>query len=135
MALTQTRPKDLDIYIQLAPGEEGYISPADLVYIVDHSSFTKPKQISIPLISDHVEKGILTSLSSRSVAVTFSDAFTSTPLDFIEVYREESVGYLRTRRTDVLYYNYGITTTGFTLTIDAEESLNGIVIKYKFEQI
>lgn len=135
--LTQTRPHALEEYVQEDVGSPDYTDPAELVYVVDHPSWPKPRSLANSNFLGavrHVEKGKLTNSGSRSVSHTFTTAFTSIPsYDNVYAYRETSVGYLQTVRENVLFYNLGITTTGFTLQIHESEDPNGVIIKFFFE--
>ena len=140
MALVQTRPYEEDLYVQLSPGDTGYVAAADLMYLVDHSSFTRPKRQPTSNFGEsgsvvHVEKDTLTGLSSASVAITFTTAFTVTPIGNVECYRMSAMPDGTYRKVDVLW---GFTTsampllTGFSLTIN-EASLTGIIVQYIYQ--
>lgn len=140
MALTQTRPYELDLYVQLNPGDPGYVNPDELMYMVDHSTFDEPKRMPSSNFGEsgsltHMEKDILTDLASKSVSVTFSSVFTAVPVTVaFNVYRYEAVGGSYVKQ-NVLYKLSGsgwLTTTGFSITIDDSESLTGIYIEYCF---
>ena len=138
MALTQTRPKDLVEYEQLDVGEEDYVDPEELSFVVDHSTFDKPMRFtraSSVSASVHTEKGTLTltGASSKSISVTFSSEFSSIPdWQNIKVYKRVEVAPSKYRNQDVLWYDDEVTTSGFTLTIDASVNTDGVVIKYLF---
>lgn len=140
MALTQTRPYELDPYIQLNQGDPGYIDPSDLMYLVDHSTWDEPKRMPSSNFGEagsltHVEKDTLTDLASRSVSITFLSVFTFVPVTVaFNVYRyvDQGASYVK---QNVLYTLSGsgwLTTTGFAITIDDSESLTGIYIEYYF---
>ena len=140
MALTQTRPYELDLYVQLEPGDPGYINPNELMYLVDHSTFDEPMRIPASNFGEagstiHYEKDTITGLSSATVSVTFEAAFTTTPVTVtFNVYRYVPSGASYVKE-DVLYTVAGsnwVTTTGFTITIDSSESLTGGYVEYYF---
>ena len=140
MALTQTRPYEEDLHVQLNPGDEGYVAPDDLMFLLDNQNFDRPKRIAWSSISgggtgSHIERDTLTGLSSRSVTVDFDAAFTSQPVGDVWVYRMEEVVSGMWRRKDVLWgfsSENQPTTTGFSLAIDESEDLLGIIIQYVF---
>jgi len=140
MALRQTRPYEEDLYVQLDPDDEGYVSPDDLMFLIDNSGFSRPKRIAASGIGSagsgsHIERGILTDLTSRSVTVEFDAAFTSQPAGNVWAYRMEEVVSGMWRRKDVLFGFSNAnqpTSTGFSLTIDDDESLTDVVVEYIF---
>jgi len=141
MALTQTRPYEEDLYVQLDPGDPGYIDPADLQYLVDHESWDRPKRLPGSMFGQaggtlHIEKDKFGSLSSHSVSVTFETAFTASPVGETKVYRMIEVSSGKWRKQDVLWgFNDANqpANTGFALTIDSLESLTGIVVEYLYQ--
>jgi hypothetical protein len=141
MGIEQGRIRDLDTFIPLDPSDPDYV-PVSAIYIaLDSTGFsTKPKKYSLEeILSDVVEqKGRLTGLSSRSVSVTFGTAFSATPITSVfNVYRETEVVPGTLVRKNVKHEITGstlVTTTGFAITIDASESLTGVVVEYKFEE-
>jgi len=142
MALVQTRPYEEDLYVQLNPGDPGYVAPSALMYLVDHSSFARPKRQPASNFGEagsavHIEKDTLSGLSSASVAVTFGAAFSSAPIgEEPQVYRITEMPDGTYRRQNVLWgftTSSEVTTTGFSLTIDSSESLTGIIIKYLYQ--
>lgn len=137
--LIQTRPKDLDLYVQLDVGDVGYVDPTELVYIVDHSTFAKPKRFpftSVAAGAGHYEQDKLIGLSSKTVSVTFATAFADVPkIETFKVYRMKEVVSGEWRMVDVLYSHSSaswLLSTGFSLTIHISESLTGVIIEYKF---
>ena len=105
MALTQTRINDLTLYVQLSPGDTGYIPPNELNFVVDHSSFSRAKRYSQDNFTGAISNNAYdkyTGLSSRNVVVVFGTAFTSSPVGWVEVYRMEAMGS-GFRRQDVLW--------------------------------
>jgi hypothetical protein len=139
--MVQKRIRALDTYTQLAPGDPGYIAPSDVFFAVDSNSFTgesKKQSVEDYMASVlHVEQDRLTGLSSRSVVVVFGSAFVSIPKGKEpDVYRISPYGSVY-RRESVLW---GFddpnqpSKTGFALTIDADESLTGIVIEYFYSE-
>ena len=132
MAIQQKRIYDLSTYTQLEAGDPGYI-PATAVWVaVDYNGWTEAKKMSLDnfLSQFHIEAGRLSSLSSRSVSVTFGTAFDTTVIDNIKVYKEVDVVGTKTVRQDVLFYDLSVTLSGFTLEIDASESLTGVIVDY-----
>lgn len=146
MALIQTRPYEEDLYVQLNPGDPGYIAASDLMYLVDHSSFTRPKRQPASNFGEsgsviHIEKDTLTGLSSASVSITFATAFSVTPIGDVKCYRMVEMPDGTYRKQDVLW---GFTTsampllTGFSLTISSTEispteGLTGIIVQYIYQ--
>lgn len=140
MALTQTRVHELDLYVQLEPGDPDYINPDELMFLVDHSTWDEPKRMPSANFGEsgslvHIEKNTLTGLASRNVSVTFGATFSAVPVTVaFNVYRytSQSGSYVK---ENVLYTVSGsswLTTTGFAITIDNSESLTGIYIDYYF---
>lgn len=140
MALTQTRPYEEDLHVQLNPGDEGYVAPEDIMLLLDNENFDRPRRI--PWVNlggggtgSHIERDRLTGLSSRSVTVEFDAAFTSQPAGNVWVYRMEEVVSGMWRRKDVLFGFTNAnqpTTAGFSLAIDEGENLTGVVVEYIF---
>lgn len=142
MALTQKRFWDLDLYVQLEPGDPGYIDPSELVFGIDHTSFTEMKRLPYTNIAGlssgvHVEKDTLTGLASPIVTVEFDEPFVDAPNGSEpQVYRTVDVGGGNFRRQDVLFsYSSAawLSATGFSLTIDASESLTDVVVEYLYQ--
>ncbi len=141
MSLIQTRPKDLVLYVQEDVGHPDYVDPSELQFLIDHSSFAKPKrwpQTSMSGATGHTEEDTLTGLSSRSVSVTFDAAFTTIPrgLNRLSVYRMTEVITGEFVMEQVMFHYTSatpVTTTGFDLEIDTSESLTGIIIEYEFK--
>ena len=140
MALTQTRTYELDLYVQLNPGDPGYINPDELMFLVDHSTWDEPRRMPSANFGEsgslvHIEKDTLTGLVSRSVSVTFGAVFTAVPVTVgFNVYRYVVSGASYVKE-NVLYKIAGsgwLTTTGFAITIDDSESLTGVYIDYYF---
>jgi len=136
MALEQTRPYELDLYVEGEPGEPDI---SDLVILVDYVSWDRPKRYNGALSgggSIHTESGILTGLSSRSVTVEFDSAFSETPVGWVKVYRMTEMPDGGYREQDVLWgyaTSTKVTTTGFSLTINEDESLTGVIVEYDFK--
>ena len=78
--------------------------------------------------------GILSDLVTNEISVVFPFEFTEIPVGRknIHVYRlvEPETGLILDQ--DVLFNSLVVTTTGFTLTIDASESLTGVIVEYFF---
>lgn len=130
--MAQKRIYELATYIQLDPGDIGYI-PATAVYIpVDYNGWSEAMKMSLDQFfgSFHAEAGRLSGLSSSSVAKVFGTPFTSTVIDTVSVYREIPGGG-GTIRENVLYFDLSVTLTGFTLEIDPSENLTGVIVDYK----
>jgi len=135
MSLTQTRPKDLVAY---DPDAEGAPDVTELEFVVDHSTFAKPKsfsQMAMSSLLGHIEKDRLTNLSSASVSVVFGSAFSSVPTGEVRVYRMDPMdgGYIRQMVNWVFDDINQPSTTGFNLTINSSESLTGVVLEYNFQ--
>lgn len=139
--LTQTRPYELDEYIQLESGEEGYISPDELDHVVDHSSFSKPKRIKQTSFGGSSsglsgERGILTGLASRAITITFDTPFTSLPLPVIlRAYRWQnpSTGVYYMENVMFSYPSESwYSVSGFSINIDSGEILTGVIVEYLF---
>lgn len=127
------RIRDLDEYVQLDPDDEDYIPASEITIPVDHPDWSEPKSITLDLPATlstlHFEKSRLSSLSSRSVSVEFISAFTSIPIGFVNAYRLDTIG-TKSVQTTVVIYDLSVTTVGFTLSIDDNEELTGIIIEY-----
>jgi len=144
MALTQKRIRELDTYIQLDVGDSGYIAPTALFVALDSADYgSEPKKYAIPNIGGSggaaYQSDSLTGLSDWLVSVTFDTAFDAKPLVvLLNVYRYFEYEAGRFTRENVNFYLSGSTwynTTGFTITIDDGESLTGLYIDYKFEEL
>lgn len=137
MAVIQKRIKDLDDYTQLESTDIGYISPSNIYLAVDNSTeaWAEPKKVTFAQLIGitHMEAGQLSSLSSRSVTVTFDSPFTLPVIPYINPYRVSVIGGKSIREV-VRIYDLLITINGFTLTIDTNESLTGVIIDYKVTQ-
>jgi hypothetical protein len=132
MALTQTRPYELDIYVD-------EVDASELDIMVDHESFTEPLRVR-GLFSGaggtHIEKDTLTGLSSRTVTVEFDTVFSSIPVGWVKVYRMTEMPDGTYRDEDVLWgytTSTKVSTNGFVLKISDDESLTGVVVEYKYE--
>lgn len=130
--MAQKRIYELSTYTQLNPGDVGYIAATSIWLAVDYTGWTEAKKITLDdfLGSMHVEAGRLSGLGSRSVAVTFGTAFTGTVIDRVKVYRYFDPSPGETVREEVRFYDLSVTLTGFTLEIDPDEPLSGIIIDY-----
>jgi len=141
MAYVQKRPRDLDSYSQGLPTDIDYIDPLNIYLAVDNSteSWPEPKKIpfsSLLLASGHIEAGRISGLSSRTVTVTFDEAFSSVP------YGREPDVYRIAKQPDGTYRRQQVvwgftdasqpTTTGFELKIHDDESLTGVIIEYLY---
>lgn len=142
MALTQDRIRDLVTYIQLDPGDSGYVASSSLYFAMDSADFgSKPFKFPVEdLLSDaHDEKARLIGLVSASVSITFGTAFTATPLPILfNVYRYTEIVSGKWVKENVNHHLTGgsswLNSTGFSITIDSSESLTGVIIEYKFEE-
>jgi hypothetical protein len=86
-----------------------------------------------------LEVGKLTELASRTVEVTFDAVFAEVPagLQNLKVYRWAKVVAGKYRPRDVQYYfnaEADLTAAGFTLQIEANESLTGVIIEWLFHE-
>lgn len=143
MSVTQKRIRALDTYTQLASGEAGYVDPDTVFIAVDSLNFSG-EALKVPygdiFGATHTEADILESLVSRTVSVTFDTAFSSRPLiRTFRVYRvaETYTGSGVYRMKDVLYSHAAswLTTTGFDIDIDTDESLTGVIIEFEFAEV
>lgn len=88
----------------------------------------------------HIEERRMTNLSSYTVDVTFTEAFTTLPTGIanLRVYRIAEVTPGVTRAKDVRYRNIEnsdgsiVSLTGFSIEIDSNESLTGVIVEYLF---
>ena len=85
----------------------------------------------------HIEHDRLTDLTSRTISVKFLSEFGDIPAGWVKVYRmkETTAGNSKWKQWDVLYYHTVLdwkTKTGFSLQIDANENLAGIIVEYLF---
>jgi len=142
MALTQKRIRELVTYLQLNPGDPGYISPSSLYFAIDGVGFgSEALKIAFAdlLADEHEEKARLIGLVSASVAIVFGTAFIAKPLPVLfNVYRwDEPISGTWIKEQVKFSYDGGsswLTSTGFNITIDSSESLTGVIIEYKFEE-
>jgi len=140
MTRTYVQPRALDPYVQLEEGADGYIDPGEIIWVVDHPSWTRPKRVygSNGIGAVHTEGDLYTPIS-RAVSITFGTAFTIIPKTvMLRVYRmkETVTGNGHWKEWDVRYWHASTnwkSTTGFSLTIDPAESLTGIIIEYEFK--
>ena len=138
---TYTKIRALDVYVQLAEGDDGYIAPGEIMQVVDHPNWTRSKRVYASNgvgASIHTEGDLYTPIS-RAVSITFGTAFTTTPKTImLRVYRmkETVTGNGHWKEWDVRYWHESSnwkSTTGFSLTIDPDEDLTGIIIEYEFK--
>lgn len=143
MAINQERIRQLVEYIQLESGDAGYVPLASLYLAIDSDNFGA-KPFKFPLQSllvggggDGVVKQ-MENLLSRNVSESFPSAFASKPVATkFEVYRFQAIGGGEYIKQPVLHTYTGanwVTTTGFAITIDASESLTGVIIDYEFKE-
>ena len=137
MAVEQTRPYELAIYDQS-------LDPSTVMINVDNSAWPRPKRLPLSLLDTtgstgtgaHIEKDILSGLSSRNVAVTFDTAFSSIPVGDVRCYRMDLMPDGTYRKGDVLWGFDNAnqpTLSGFALTINASESLTGVLVEYIYQ--
>jgi hypothetical protein len=83
-------------------------------------------------LKTHVESAILTGLVSNAVAVVFATPFEELPEGIGKIYCYRVVeGF----NSNVIIENIVVTTDGFSLDIDAEETdLTGIILEYNFQE-
>lgn len=135
MSIEQTRPYESPLY-------DGSEDASTVFVVVDKPTWDKPKRYGLDSfvggsVSLHIERDILTSLSSRDIIVEFETPFDSIPNgDEPMVYRmfEEQPGVWR--RRNVLWgftSSSGVTPTGFSIKIDDSENLTGVVVQYLYQ--
>jgi hypothetical protein len=110
--------------------------------VVDHADWELPKRIPLTGIEVesiagwHVEADTITGLASRTLTVTFNTAFTSAPTGWVKVYRMTEMPDGGYREQDVLWgyaTSTKVTTTGFSIIINEDESLTGVIVEYDFK--
>ena len=137
--MAQKRIRELTEYIQLNPGDPGYVNPSSLFLPIDSTSFAGEAlkySIESILSGAHIEANTILNPSSAAVSVTFGTSFTSTPMaihfDCYRYYQVEPGKYVK---KDVQFYYSGanwLTSTGFAITIESTESLTGVYLEYYF---
>lgn len=134
MAIEQTRPYELNLYAQ-------DLDPSTVMINVDNSAWSRPKRLPLSLldttggtgVGTHIEKDVISGLSSRNVAVTFDTEFSSIPVGDVRVYRMAAMPDGTYRKSDVLWGFDNAnqpTISGFALTINTDESLTGVLVEY-----
>ena len=142
MALTQTRPYELDLFIDNV-SDPDYVPVAERLVMIDNAAWDEPKYVPADTVGGSgtgltIAKDTLTGLLSSTVTESFGLTFSSTPIAVaFKVYRyyEVESGSGEYVRKDVTYSVSGsgwYTTTGFTIEIDSDESLTGVYIDYLF---
>ena len=146
--LIQRKIFELQNYISLPATDPNYVDPSQVYIPVQHPSWAKPKKLPItgaqtseedPEITTVTRSyGRLTGLSSRNVSVTFTNPLMSSNIiERVDVYRYSEFDGKLTRQ-DVLHYFNSATwfnQLGFSLVIDDDEDLSGIIISYEFISI
>jgi len=133
MAL-QKRIRALDTYVS------GAVPLSSLYFPIDSINFgSEPFKVALEdfIEDDHPEKGRLTGLISHNVTVVFGLAYASVPIGREpEVYRMTQMPSGLWRRQQVLWGFVDAnqpTINGFQLTIDASESLTGIIVEWDYK--
>ena len=132
MSLIQTRPYELDAFVD-------EVDASELDVMVDHPSFTVPLRVRglfSGAAGTHIEKDILTGLSSRTVMVEFDTVFSAIPVGWVKVYRMTEMPDGTYRESDVLWgftTSAKVSTSGFVIKISDDESLTGVVVEYRYE--
>ena len=148
MAVEQTRPYEAPLYVQLEPGDPGYLDPDQVQLVVDNSGWSKPKRIPYSAFGNglmvptpgstsggsHIERGRMTGLSNHYVTQDFVVAFADIPVgrQFLHVYRVNDLGGGETVDDLVPIYGVDVTNTGFSFYIKSDEDLTGIIVEYVF---
>lgn len=137
MAVTQTRPYELGLYDGTKPSTEVMIS-------VDHPDWVRPKRYPLSsfsigeggeiIITNHIESGRITGLSSHYVEVTFDATFDSVPVGRgnLYVYKTFDPGDGKVVDLDIPIYGIEVSTSGFSFYIEETESLTGVICEYQF---
>lgn len=132
--MAQKRIRALDTYVSGAVALSSLYIPADSI-----NFGSEPYKVPLQeLLEDgHSEKGRLSGLSSSSVAVVFDAPYSSQPIGREpEVYRMVQMPSGTWRREGV---SWGFddasqpTINGFALTINASESLTGIIVEWDYK--
>jgi hypothetical protein len=133
----QKRIRQLTLRTSVAPGDPGYIDPSSEYLAVDSDNYTGDP-LKLPLnqiLGSHTETGMLTSLSSATVSVTFDTAFSATPVGWVNVYKLTLYDTGKYAIENIQYYVTSTswkTTTGFTIIIDG--SLTDVIVEYEFKE-
>jgi len=133
----QTRTYTLDEYIQLNPGDPGYIPLSEINILVDHPSFDRSKRYTLSQfvsLAQNVQAGRQSNLLTRSVVVTFSVPFSAGVVGWVKVYRSTTIPGVGIVRETVNSHDLVESITGITLTIDDNESLTGVIVEYSYNE-
>jgi hypothetical protein len=140
---TPLRIDEIPIYVQLQPTDEGYVSPDNVWVVVGNVDFSNPSARKVALSSvmsfstSHSEQARVTGLSSRTFSRTFNTAFTTLPVtSILKVYRMSEYETGKWEEVPATFHYTSAnwkTITGFSITIDADESLTGLIVEYKFD--
>jgi hypothetical protein len=132
--MAQKRIRALTTYVS------GAVALSSLYIPVDSVNFgSEPFKVALEdlIEDDHPEKGRLSGLGSRSVSVTFDAAYASVPIgQEPQVYRVAQMPSGTWRREEV---SWGFddasqpTISGFALTINASESLTGVIVEWDYK--
>ena len=80
------------------------------------------------------QSGEITNIFSRAISVSFTTPFSQIPVGRSNTYAYRS--YVnpegKITETNVLFWNQVVNTTGFSLEIDADENLSGVIIEFSF---
>lgn len=110
------------------------ISGGDI--IITQALIGKTVQIKIST-KFHTEIGRIEDLQSHEIEVIFNESFEVIPIGSEpRVYRIDTVAPGKYRRTNIMFYfpeEEWLTNTGFKLTIEGFEELEGIIIEYEYK--
>lgn len=129
------------VYKSVTGGNSPYLAPVYYRHL-DRSALDYSRRWELDILfrqAKHLEVGKLTDLASRTVEVTFDAVFAEVPagLQNLKVYRWAQVVAGKYRPRDVQYYfnaDTDLTVSGFTLQIEASESLTGVIVEYLFHE-
>lgn len=109
----------------------GHLSTDDFVQEIDETTGR-----ALIRTRANVQAGRLTGLASRTVTVTFRQAFDEIPVGLPRAYRMVADGGVYLMQDVLFSYptESWLTETGFTITIDTAEELTGIIILYDFTE-
>lgn len=146
MALPGTPSTPLTIpevprYTQKSPGDVGYISPDKIDVVLGSTEFTvKAMRMRLTELinfgASASESDRVTGLTEHEYTKTFAAPYLTIPvITVLSVYKMVLIETGKWVRQDVQFYypvKNWLTVNGFTIVIEASESLAGVIIEYKF---
>lgn len=119
--IIQKRIHELNPYVQLNPGDIGYISPSEIYIAVDKNGLPEPLRMPLGdfLSSQHIETAAIIA-SSINVTVTYETPFLDSSYFFnaLQVYKIETIDGIGNVRTSIPYHDLITTVNGFSLVLE-----------------